>query len=78
LADLAFHGDLPAMQVYAALYDHQTKTGARTTIDVVAAMESGKEPLVVCFWNSNALIADCANHFRADARDLEPHCLPGV
>ena len=37
LGDLAFHGDLAAIQVHAALDDHQTETGAWTIIDIVPA-----------------------------------------
>jgi hypothetical protein len=78
LAYLAIDGDLAAMQLYAALYDDQTKTGAWPVIDVVAPLESVKEPLSVGFWDSNALITDRANHFRVDAPDFEPHRPPGV
>jgi hypothetical protein len=44
------------MQIDAALYDHQTETGARTVIDVKATMEGGEEPLSVGFRNSDTLV----------------------
>jgi hypothetical protein len=66
------------MQVDAALYDHQTETRARTLTDVMPAMEGVEEPLSVGFWNSNALVADGANNFCADAPDFESHRSPSV
>src|ERR1700722_14086248 len=41
-------------------------------------MEGVEEPLSVGFWNSNALVADDANDFCADAPDFESHRSPRV
>jgi hypothetical protein len=74
----ALHVDSTAVQVDAALYDHETETRTWTLIDVMPAMEGVEEPLSVGFWNSNALVADGANNFCADAPDFKSHRLPGV
>src|SRR5215471_1318123 len=75
---LTFELDFAAVQIDTTLYDHQSETRARTPGDVVAAMEGAKEPLLVGFWNADALVADGANHLRSGAPDFESHHLVGV
>jgi hypothetical protein len=61
--DFALHVDFTAVQLDAALDDHQTKTRAWTAIDVMPTMEGGEEPLSIGFWNADALVADSAKQF---------------
>jgi hypothetical protein len=51
------------VQIDATLYDHQTETRAWAVTDVVAAVEGVEEPFSICFRNSDALVADDAEHF---------------
>jgi hypothetical protein len=76
--DFALHVDFAAVQIDAALYNHETETRAWTVIDVMAAMEGVEKPLSIGFGNSNALVADGANNFCADAPNFEPHRPPRV
>jgi hypothetical protein len=69
----AFHFDCPAMQIDAALYDHQTKTRAWTITDVMATMEGVEKPFPVGLWNSDALVADNANKLCAGKANFELH-----
>jgi hypothetical protein len=59
------------VQVDAAFYDDQTETCAWTVTDVTPAMEGVKEPLLIGFWNSDALVTDGANNVRSGATDFE-------
>jgi hypothetical protein len=61
------------VQIDAALYDDQTETRAWTVTDVTPPMEGTKEPLLVGFWNSNALVTDVANNVWSGAHDFELH-----
>src|SRR5215831_16841653 len=72
-ADFAFHEDLAAVQVDAALYDHQAEASARAVSDVVAPMKGIKKPLSVGLGNADPLISNCANHRGPGTRDFEPH-----
>ncbi len=74
----ALHFDFAAVQIDAALYDHQTETRTRTVTDVMPAMEGVEEPLSVGFWNSDALVADSANNFCFVTPDFESNQPPGV
>src|SRR5215471_31583 len=75
---LTFELDFAAVQIDATLYDHQSETRARTPGDVAPTMESVEKPLLVGFWNADALVADGANHFRSGAPDFKSHHLTGV
>src|SRR4029077_16932920 len=52
-ADFAFDDDLTAVQIDAALHDHQAEAGARAVIDVVAPMKGVEKPLSVGIRNAN-------------------------
>src|SRR5215475_9196626 len=70
--------DCAAVQIHATLHDHQTETCAGAVGDVLPTVEGAKEPLVVGFWNADALVADSANHFRSDASDFKSNRPSGV
>jgi hypothetical protein len=74
----AFYVDFGAMQIDAALCDHQTETCTWSVIDVMPAMKNIEKPLAVGFWNSNALVADGVDHISADGQNFEPHRASGV
>ena len=72
-AELTLHVDLAAIQIDAALHDHQTEPGARTVSHVLAAMERAKEPLLVGFWNADPLVANGASNLGSGKCDFEVH-----
>src|SRR5207244_980207 len=72
------HFDFAAVQVDAALHDHQTKPGAWTVTNVISAVERVEEPLSVCLRNSDALVADGANNLFFGSANFETHPPPRV
>ena len=59
------------MEVDATLDDDQTKTSAWAVTDVTPAMEGIKKPLLVGFWNPDALVTNGANNVRSGAPDFK-------
>ncbi len=71
LPQLALDLNLTALQIDATLDDDKTKSRARAVGDVMSAMKSVKEPLAIGFRNSDPLISDRADDFRAVTPDFE-------
>src|SRR6476619_81771 len=78
LPQLALNLDLTALQIDTALHNDETKSRARTVGDVIPTMKSVKEPLAIGFCNSNSLIPDRADNFRAAGDNFEPNRASGV
>jgi hypothetical protein len=66
------------VQIDATLYDNQSETRAGAICGVLATMEGAKEPLLVDFWNTDALVPDDAKHIFSSRANFESHRLPGV
>ena|SRR5262249_8920989 len=77
-AELTFYVDFAAVQIDAALDDHQTKARAWTVTDVLRAMEGGEEPLSIGFWNADTLVSDSANDFGFGKPDFETYHSAGA
>ena len=74
-AAFTLHPDFAAVQIDAALDDYQTKTGARTVINVMSTMEGGEEPLSIGLRNPDTLVSDSADNFCFGIPHFESHHL---
>jgi hypothetical protein len=68
---VTLHFDFAAMQIDAALHNHQTKAGPRTVGDILPAMEGVEKPFLVGFWNADPLVADSADNLCSSTTDFE-------
>jgi len=67
-----------AVKIDATLYDDQTEAGTWTLTDVPSAIEGAKEPFLVGFRNTDAMVTNSANNVCFGAADFELHRLSGV
>jgi len=74
----AFDIDFTAVQIDAALDDHQAQPGAGTVSDVSAAMEGGKKPFAVGLENPDAAITNRGDQFGSVACDVKVDVRSGL
>src|SRR5215469_18654505 len=72
-AEFTFHVDFAAVQIDAALSDHETKTRPRAATDVLRTMEGCEEPLSIGFWNADTLVSDSADDFCFETPKFETY-----
>jgi hypothetical protein len=70
---LTLHFDFAAMQIDAALYNHQTKARPRSANDILPPMEGAEEPLSIGFWNADPLVEYGADDLCSSTFNFEPH-----